>query len=437
MQEAIDTIMHWAEAHLLCLSPSKSEAMIFTRQRKYTNLVDNSTQLIVSGKRIKYEPETVRYLGIWLDRKLNWNHHIRIKIGNVRKLLHKIQGATGSLWGLKPFLGKYFWEALGRTVLAFGCIGWIPSLRKQGVKTRLCALQRQGLKLITFFRRGAPNRGLELCFNVSPMEVHLVELAMKAFFRTSGLEPHTREQMRTSVPQHEGHREFIASLIGGLDLHYIDRPLDPIPHVRMWDRQYTVDMDSMDPKNDRFGAPAQTVPGISVFTDGSKDGHETGAGVAFFSAGAPIRRNGNDLTFRFKLQGKNSVFQTEVWAVKRASEMLLENISNDPPLGQIWVRAGCEVTFFSDSQSTLKALESVIVKSRLVQETVTVLNTLAKYFKSVTLKWVKGHSISIGNKSADTAARQGRQDLRLPEADSPELPLAALNMDIDLAATGM
>ena len=63
VQEAIDLIMHWAEAHFLCLSPKKSEAMIFTRQRKYGTLLDNATQLVVAGKRIAYEPVTVRYLG--------------------------------------------------------------------------------------------------------------------------------------------------------------------------------------------------------------------------------------------------------------------------------------------------------------------------------------------------------------------------------------
>ena len=106
-----------------------------------------------------------------------------IKGQKVRNLLSKVQGASGRLWGLKPFLGKYFWEALGRTVLSFGCIGWVPSLRKQGVKDRLCALQRRGLKLITFFRRGAPNRGLELCFNVPPAEVFLVKNGHESFLQ--------------------------------------------------------------------------------------------------------------------------------------------------------------------------------------------------------------------------------------------------------------
>ena len=102
VQEAVDVIMYWAETHLLCLSPKKSEAMIFTRQKKYGTILNSATQLVVAGKRINYEPETVRYLGVWLDRSLNWNHHIRIKTANVRKLLGKVQSATGSLWGLNP-----------------------------------------------------------------------------------------------------------------------------------------------------------------------------------------------------------------------------------------------------------------------------------------------------------------------------------------------
>ena len=134
------------------------------------------------------------------------------------------------------------------------------------------------------------------------------------------------------------------------------------------------------------------MPGIVVFTDGSKENRvngEAGAGIAFYTAGEPVRVAGQTLIHSFKLEKKNSVFQTEVWAVRNACEILLENIDNDPPLGQIWVRTGWEVTFYSDSQSTLKALEAVIVKTPLVQETVTVLNKLASKLKSLKIRWVR------------------------------------------------
>lgn len=96
-------------------------------------------------------------------------------------------------------------------------------------------------------------------------------------------------------------------------------------------------MECMSPKNDNARVPTPQEPDIMVFTDGSKDiqKQKTGAGSAFYTNGKPIHVGGRDLIFSYKLQEKNTVFQTEMWAVKKACEILLENMENDPPLGQI------------------------------------------------------------------------------------------------------
>ena len=132
--------------------------------------------------------------------------------------------------------------------------------------------------------------------------------AIKAIFRTSGLEPHSRDMMKTKIPQHKGHREFIAELAESLEFNYIDRPMDSMPHVRMWERGYEVDVNSMDPRNELAGIPTLNVPGIVVFTDGSMDRTKqtTGAGVAFFTEGRPVHVAGKQLVFSYKLKGKNS-----------------------------------------------------------------------------------------------------------------------------------
>ena len=92
---------------LLCSLVFKLQTlMIFSRKqtKHYNKILETAPRLVVAGKQIRYESETVRYLGIWLDRNLSWRHHMRIKGQKVRNLLSKIQGASGRLWGLKPFL---------------------------------------------------------------------------------------------------------------------------------------------------------------------------------------------------------------------------------------------------------------------------------------------------------------------------------------------
>ena len=108
-QNAVDAVMAQAAEHLLTLSPTKSETKIFTRKTKCWNLLNNVPQVSVSGVPVKWEFGAVRYLGVWLDHGLKWNDHIKIKCDKVSGLMNKISGATGESWGLRPYLGKYFW----------------------------------------------------------------------------------------------------------------------------------------------------------------------------------------------------------------------------------------------------------------------------------------------------------------------------------------
>ena len=53
--------------------------------------------------------------------------------------------------------------------------------------------------------------------------------------------------------------------------------------------------------------------------------------VVFYEAGVPVEIAGTKLIHSFRLSNKNSVFQTEVWGIKKGAEILIENILNDPP----------------------------------------------------------------------------------------------------------
>ena len=96
--------------------------------------------------------------------------------------------------------------------------------------------------------------------------------------------------------------------------------MDHITPKRVWDREFKVDTTSMT-KGAGFGLPRSGDPGVMVFTDGSqvKKGY-TGAGVVLMRNNECMRdQNGTTLAFCFRLKARNSVYQSEMWAVMKAA----------------------------------------------------------------------------------------------------------------------
>ena len=199
--------------------------------------------------------------------------------------------ASGSWWGFKPYQGRYFWEALGRTVLSYGCLVWQHSCRKKCIRDRLQATQRWGFLLMVPFRQGTPNHGLEFIFNCPPLEVYLAKMAVKAYFRTLQFAPFRSEQLATSVTSRVSHRNWIEKLITDQKLDHLRGPLDVVPLHRRWDRKFEVDYTGMHPDNPSRGTP--DIRGVNIYMDGSKDKTSSGAGVAIIDGGQVVTTEDN------------------------------------------------------------------------------------------------------------------------------------------------
>ncbi|XP_073811921.1 uncharacterized protein [Musca autumnalis] len=140
--------------------------------------------------------------------------------------------------------------------------------------------------------------------------------------------------------------------------------------------------------------------GIEVYTDGSKMEMGTGAGIYSDTL---------NLRLSYKLNERSSVFQAEIFAVKKAAE-LISNKKGD---------ITGPVTIYVDSQAALKSRKSHSIKSAAVMECRKALEDLKSI---ITLCWVPGHCNIEGNEIADELARSGSESTDI-EIDNSIKPL--------------
>ena len=125
------------------------------------------------------------------------------------------------------------------------------------------------------------------------------------------------------------------------------------------------------------------------------------------------------------------MFQSEVFAQKMAAELII-NGSFGPTA---WVNKDTNVTINTDNQASILALRQVWIKSKLVKETLDLMDRASTCCKNLRIRWVKSHQNFEGNELADEAARYGRDDNVTPDWDSPLLAKAVMHHEIDKMTT--
>ncbi|XP_046145872.1 uncharacterized protein LOC123989215 [Osmia bicornis bicornis] len=129
-----------------------------------------------------------------------------------------------------------------------------------------------------------------------------------------------------------------------------------------------------------------TPGGLVWFTDDSKAGSGTGAGIAGESPRVEMtHRLGHHVT----------VFQAEVFAIWACAKYSLER-----------AHSGKHIDICSDSLAALRALHKVEIGSKLVRDCALTLRQLSVNNR-VKLLWVPGHAGIPGNKRANELARMG------------------------------
>ena len=126
---------NWLSANNISLNVEKTELVIFKSPRKV--LLDE-IKIKLSGKRL-YPSNSVKYLGIKIDRFLHWHdqvNSIAVKLNRANALLLKIRNYVNT----KTLRNIYF--AIFDSHLSYSCIVWAQNIN---TVRRLIVLQKKAL----------------------------------------------------------------------------------------------------------------------------------------------------------------------------------------------------------------------------------------------------------------------------------------------------
>lgn len=400
INNALNSLGLWLDAHGLDLSPSKSVAIVFSRNR-----VSPSVNISFRSQSIPVE-DKAKFLGVTFDSKLSGAEHINSVVGKCEKNLNIIRALSGAWWGAHPYSQKLLYNALVRSHLDFGSI-IIEPCNKAELK-KLDMVQSKALRMVTGAMKSSPVRALQVECADPPLSVRRQYLADRYLFRIAQLEHHPIFPKLNVLSDHVDTNPFWLrkskpNLIISLSrLSDIEAPLAKFPKIPIYIVPFsalTFQSKSVDigiqrnsaSVNDRFLAAvrAKWQDWDLLYTDASKLNNNGLVGCAF------IHDNSNSI-HKFQLPSICSIFTGECYSILKAIQYVNEHKLT-------------KSVIFTDSLSSIQAITYNSIKncakSPLICLIKEALFSCYLLQLEVVLSWIPSHKGIHGNEEADKAAR--------------------------------
>lgn len=121
----LDNVAEWLDSHKLKISPLKSSAVIFNNS--YRKLVSPNIRIKNNIIVIK---ENVKYLGVSINNRLNWNVYVQELENKTQKGLNIMRAIRGIHWGADPSTMLSVYKGLIRSHLDYAYYVLRPCSKK-------------------------------------------------------------------------------------------------------------------------------------------------------------------------------------------------------------------------------------------------------------------------------------------------------------------
>lgn len=380
LQETINNISKWSNETGFIFSPSKSQSIYFTKNKKSIEPKFKINGLEIPNK------NTMKILGIIFDKKLTWVPHIKNLKKDTTQRINIIKILAHTTWGSEAKLLIQLYKSLIRSKLEYGAEIY-ASAKKTILKT-LDPVHNTSLRLAVGAFKSSPVESIYVIANEPPLWIRRVEIALLF----------TAKKYRTNtellIPDH------IKLIVNKFQLNFsniikysgIQRP--PWTNkTNVITELATLKKNSTAPEIylNHFRELISDLHGQYIYTDASKC--DQGVGISIILNNCPITYN---------LSDQCSIYTAEALAIITALKHI-KKLSDQ------------NYYILSDSLSTIHSIKNSFNLNDISTKLINKLHKLETSNKNIKFIWIPGHCSIHGNEEADKHAKKAATSIETPK----------------------
>jgi ribonuclease HI len=365
-QRGLNIVEAWCNNKNLSVNANKTNIMCVSRKYK---LILND-KLKIFGNEINYV-ENLKYLGVLLDKKLNWNDHLQFVYNKSIRALWTCRAFVGKTWGINPHIMNWVYKQVVIPKITYAAVVWAHRSDLGAFSSKLCQIQRTALLCITGAMKSTPTASLEAFLSLPPLSLVLNEVAKITAIRFKMNKTWCIEY------QNYGHGQLNKFLN---DNRSFWNDVDQTTRTYSFNNTFRTLIGTGDLSETNLSETD-----LDFYTDAAKNPKGVGVGIS-----SDCFDNG----LKFKLDEHCTVLQAEIFGIYQTASFCLDEQSTN-----------MTINIFSDSKCAINAIAKCEHYSSLTLRCVDALNALAANNR-VNVIWVRAHAGWVGNENADRLAKE-------------------------------
>jgi hypothetical protein len=182
IQLSMNIINNWCNKNGFKISINKTTGVLFSKRSNLSKI-----DITIEQQLIKME-DSVKFLGVIFDSKLNWKAHIDYIIEKCKKRLNLMRAISGNGWGACKKTLLTIYKALIRSILDYGDVAYSSACKRQ--LDRLSCIQTEALRLCCGAPKGTSTSALQNECGELPLHLRRLENSIKFGTKITGGKMH-------------------------------------------------------------------------------------------------------------------------------------------------------------------------------------------------------------------------------------------------------